>query len=283
MNNVSGIYAISSLCKPERVYVGSAVNINERWRGHRRLLAQGKHCNRKLQNHYNKYGASDLIYRLLISCERNFLLKAEQAFIDFYNPYFNILHKAGSVLGMIHSKESRQKISEARLGKLMPEEVKGRISLAKKGVRFSDIHRKRLSDAKKGGRRSAETRGKISRGSLGRVIAEETRNKIGCARIGMKHSEATLKKMSDSHRGILLSEEHKRKIGEAQRGRHASDETKEKISKSKLGFGRIIINLETGIFYESIIGAAASAGKPRGWLSDRLTGHIENNTMFRYA
>ena len=55
---ISGIYKIQSIIKPERCYIGSAVNIQKRWRDHKRELRNNKHSNKKLQNHCNKYGES---------------------------------------------------------------------------------------------------------------------------------------------------------------------------------------------------------------------------------
>ena len=34
MSKFSGVYKIQSICKPERVYIGSAVNIDKRWKEH---------------------------------------------------------------------------------------------------------------------------------------------------------------------------------------------------------------------------------------------------------
>ncbi len=31
INNISGVYKIQSKIKPERIYIGSSVNINSRW------------------------------------------------------------------------------------------------------------------------------------------------------------------------------------------------------------------------------------------------------------
>jgi group I intron endonuclease len=97
---ISGIYKIQSVVHPERIYIGSAVSVNNRWNCHLCNLKLKKHSNKKLQNHYNKYGESDLQFSLLLGCDKKDLIKNEQYFIDSYNPYFNICKKAESRLGV---------------------------------------------------------------------------------------------------------------------------------------------------------------------------------------
>jgi hypothetical protein len=53
--NISGIYKIQSIINPERVYIGSAISIRNRWCTHKSELKGNKHHSPKLQNHYNKY------------------------------------------------------------------------------------------------------------------------------------------------------------------------------------------------------------------------------------
>jgi len=109
----SGVYKIQSKIKSERIYIGSSVRINNRWKLHIKSLQDGKHGNQKLQRHYNKYGESDLQFIIIEECERNNLLKVEQLFIDSLNPYFNICKIAGSPMGRIIKEESRMKMREA--------------------------------------------------------------------------------------------------------------------------------------------------------------------------
>lgn len=113
---VSGIYIITSNIKPNRIYVGSAVNINKRKREHLNSLKRGDHCNNKLQRHYNKYGRNDLNFYIILECTKNDLLKLEQYFIDFYKPYFNICIVAGSNFGLKRSEETINKLSNSLMG-----------------------------------------------------------------------------------------------------------------------------------------------------------------------
>jgi group I intron endonuclease len=111
---VSGIYKIESKLKPERVYIGSAVNISNRWWRHLRHLKLNRHRNIKLQRHYDKYGESDLRFSILLGCNKEDLIKTEQYFIDSYKPYFNIQLIANSNLGRKWSEETKCKMRIAQ-------------------------------------------------------------------------------------------------------------------------------------------------------------------------
>ena len=118
-----------------------------------------------------------------------------------------------------HSKETKQKMSLAKKGKILSEEHKKKVSLALKGHR----------------------------------ISLETRRKISIAHKGMKASEETRKKLSESHKGYKMSEEQKRKISEANKGRghKHTTETKEKLRNIMLGkTGILAKNWKGGISFE---------------------------------
>lgn len=96
----SGIYQIT--CVPTgKVYVGSTVNIRERWYRHRRLLRVGKHQNPHLQAAWDRYGEACFELSILELAERWDLLIVEQKWIDRIgcaDPArgFNIYETAGS-------------------------------------------------------------------------------------------------------------------------------------------------------------------------------------------
>lgn len=164
---LSGIYRIQSKARPDRIYIGSAVYIHDRWYGHRHKLRKNKHENSKLQNHYNKYGEDDFIFDILFLCDVNELVSAEQFLIDSYNPWFNICKVAGSQLGnkwagrgkqrKPRTQEHKDNLSKSRKGK--PSPLKGikltqeHIEKVKIGTKLAMQNpelRKRLSDKKKG-------------------------------------------------------------------------------------------------------------------------------------
>lgn len=124
----SGIYKIQSKIKSERIYIGSAVNITQRWYCHLSSLRLNKHANKKLQSHYNKYGECDLSFSILICCDKDDLIKHEQYFIDAYNPWFNNTLTAGSNMGLKWTEESKAKIRKPKT-----EQHIINMSIAKKG------------------------------------------------------------------------------------------------------------------------------------------------------
>jgi group I intron endonuclease len=142
----SGIYGIYSKSKPERFYIGSAIDFKIRKYHHFYDLRRNNHKNIKLQRHYNKYGKDDLTFEVIEYCHIHDLLAIEQFYIDEYSPFFNICKIAdyGNQLGLKRSEETRQKLSKANTGKFIGEknpmfnkhhskETKGKISEALKG------------------------------------------------------------------------------------------------------------------------------------------------------
>jgi group I intron endonuclease len=113
---ISGIYKIESKLYPNRLYIGSAIHICKRWTNHLCYLRKGKHTNLKLQRHYNKYGEKDLLFSIIIGCDKEDLIKIEQFFIDSFNPYFNICKVAGNSLGRVVTEITRKKLSESHIG-----------------------------------------------------------------------------------------------------------------------------------------------------------------------
>jgi group I intron endonuclease len=264
---MSGIYKIQSKLKPKRIYIGSAVRIPARWWHHKFQLKNNKHANRKLQNHYNKYGLSDLEFSILTSCDKEELIEKEQFFIDAYKPYFNISITAGNpMMGRHWSEEAKLKLSQSLKGRKRSEETKQKmrliqlnrpieinraISETQKGRHASDETKHRMSESQKGRVHSEETKEKLRIANIGKVITEETRIKIGKANKGHIASEECRKKMSLCHKGNtnMLGKNHspeaKRKISEAlkrighippsAKGIKRSEETKHKMSIAKTG------------------------------------------------
>lgn len=113
-----GVYKIESLRFPGKIYIGSSGNIKQRHSRHLKDLRRNIHPNAKLQNHYNKYGEDDLIFTILVICPLDEILLAEQSFIDWVHPWFNLSLSAFNTAGIIRSEETRRKISESQLGRI---------------------------------------------------------------------------------------------------------------------------------------------------------------------
>jgi len=170
MEVISGIYKIQSKHNRERCYIGSAINITRRWMEHLTSLKANKHYSKKLQNHYNKYGKNDLVFSILIGCDKQDLISTEQFFIDSYKPFFNNNPTAGSPLGRKLSDETKNKIREKKIG-----------------VPLTDYHKQRCSEGQLNGKhpiRTKEWNERIAEGNRGKKRSEETKRKQSELKIG---------------------------------------------------------------------------------------------------
>ena len=76
-----------------------------------------------------KYGYSNFKLEILEYSELNILIEREQYYLDLLNPQYNILKKAGSLLGFKHSEASKEMMRLAHKNLIVSEETKLKISL----------------------------------------------------------------------------------------------------------------------------------------------------------
>ncbi len=84
-----GIYRIENILN-RKVYIGSSLDIERRFKQHKQDLKENRHHSYKLQNDFNKYGNFDNFAFEIIEqteCSRTELLVIEQYYIDRYNAY----------------------------------------------------------------------------------------------------------------------------------------------------------------------------------------------------
>ena len=134
----SGIYKIENLVN-SKLYIGSAVNIEQRWGRHRTDLNCNKHHCVHLQRAYNKYGKENFVYSVIEYVEnKKDLIFIEQFHMDQYGystELYNMCPNAASSLGISRSEEYKNKIARVRLGCKHSEETKNKQSKAKSGDR----------------------------------------------------------------------------------------------------------------------------------------------------
>jgi group I intron endonuclease len=181
----SGIYCIRNKIN-NHIYIGSAVDLDKRRRGHSKDLRRMTHCNCYLQNAFNKYGIKNFSFKVLITCHPDMLLWYEQQFIDQWHPEYNICQIAGSPAN-------------------------------NKGKKFSEAHKHKISEAGKGRKHSEETRKKITLANIGNknAIGNIPWNK---GKKGMKMSEEQKHKISETLKGRMFSDEHKHNISKSKKG-----------------------------------------------------------------
>ena len=249
---ISGIYNIRNLIT-DNIYIGSAVNLNNRWSVHKNHLSNNNHVNDHLQNAWNKYGKENFIFEIIEYVEdKNKLIEKEQLWMDFFKPEYNIRKVAENNIGVKWSDESRKKASDRMKGKDpwnkgkkgVSEETRIKLSESRRnrgnlaffsGKKHSDDAKKKIGSRSKTMTRtphSDETKAKISESKKGHLVSEETRKKISDINTGRIVSEETRSKISKSLNGKIVSEETKAKISESKRGHLVSEETRIKLSNS---------------------------------------------------
>lgn len=94
----SGIYGIKN-AKNGRMYIGSTICFEERWKQHKRELEKGTHHSIKLQRAWNKYGSDAFTFAVLEAIHNTELLfQFEQMWMDAENSVqkgYNVAAKAG--------------------------------------------------------------------------------------------------------------------------------------------------------------------------------------------
>lgn len=132
-----------------------------------------------------------------------------------------------------------------------------------------------------------EYREKLSKSRKGMKFTDEHKNNLKKAKIGYKLSKETIEKSALSRKGMKLSEETKHKISIARKGMVFSELTKKRISESKKGKrpsnAILVLNRETGIYYESATEAEKAHNITNQYLTRMLRGDRKNKTSFTYA
>jgi group I intron endonuclease len=188
---ICGIYYIKNLIT-NKYYIGSSVDIEQRWASHKSDLKLNKHHSKYLQRAYNKYGRAAFEFKFIESCklDNNTIIMKEQYWMNFYKSSnykygYNLYPNARTSLGYKHSKETREK---------------------RKGIEFSEEHLKNLSKSHLGQRawNTGKKHSKKHRDSLKR--AWKLRK---------------LKYPNVWNKGIPMSKEAKKKLSQALKGRIA--------------------------------------------------------------
>lgn len=198
--NPSGIYIIKNIVTGH-IYVGSAVSLPNRKYSHERDLMANRHVNKHLQNSWNKYGESNFQFTILIACPVEYLIKAEQFFIDHFiaklgrEMLFNVRLQAGDTLRDSWTEEQRRRLSSSRKGQSVIDR-----GLSFKGRTHSEETKVRMRAAAKGKTKSPEHCANISKGQQGKTVPQERKDR----------TSATLK-------GRVFTEEHKAKVSQGLR------------------------------------------------------------------
>lgn len=182
-----GIYQITSSVD-NKIYIGSSIDIERRWKRHLSQLINNTHSNILLQRIYDKYGEKNLKFSILLQCERDILKQIEQQFLDQNPNSLNInRHASGGdiISNHPHKTEIRQR----------------QITGTRKAALKEDLRRKRKENGKR-----LYPNGLITKHS------EETKRKMRESR-GFKikiddkiynSAREAAEKLNSNHKSILL-------------------------------------------------------------------------------
>lgn len=213
----SGIYRIRNI-HSGKCYVGSAVNIEARWRVHKHDLNHGAHHSVSLQRAWSKHGSVSFVFEVIETVDdTTLLLEREQYYLssnftpDGKQRGYNISPSAGNCKGVKHTPEMVQKLKDREI----TPEWRANMSKAHKGKKPSDSDRKKRSESLKKWYKNPDNRRKHSDSLMGRKCSSETANKI-----------------SRTQKGKIIPLEQRERISKTLTGKVQSEYTKEKRTKS---------------------------------------------------
>lgn len=219
---MTGIYKIQNKIN-NKVYIGQAIDIEDRWRNHLSSLRTNTHTNTHLQNSFNCYGENAFIFSVIEECSIDALTQQEQFWIDYYggvNSTKNYNQRDAGSHGA-HSEESKRKISESQKG------------IKKAPHTISDEGRKALSKAHIGIKPSDETRIKMSTAHKGITHTDEEKKKISDGIKEYYNNNPDMRKhLAELKRNRSVSQETRNKISEISKNRKVTEETRLKCSES---------------------------------------------------
>jgi group I intron endonuclease len=245
MSIICGIYAIKNIVT-NKIYIGQSMDVQRRWKNHKKDLISNKHANKKMQRSFNKYGSENFEFYMLEVCSLESLSLKEQKWIDSYLKSnllnFNLQVEENNFRGKKHLASTKKYMSKIKKGKYEGKNNPNYGKLQSKETKLKML----LNRPKK---LTVEDVLKIKELLLKRDLSDEeiaqlfdvSRNTITRICNGTRWFHITGGKIINSERrgfrniGKPRSESFKNKIKAKLSGRQLSQETKDKISKSKLG------------------------------------------------
>lgn len=141
-NGKSGIYRWKNIING-KTYIGSSVRLRIRLSQYFNVNHLERNKSMRICRALLKYGYSNFSLEILEYCDSVLCLEREKHHIDHFNPEYNISrHPSSPFLGLIHSKETKDKIKLTKLGISKSEEHKLNLSLADPnivGIEVTDL------------------------------------------------------------------------------------------------------------------------------------------------
>lgn len=232
--NVAGIYKLTCIYNG-KVYIGKAINLNKRLNSHRYCERRSKgRC--YFENVIIKYGWNSFVVEIIETFENfdktkdnKFLLEKEAYYIGVFESTnkdigYNICTYSQDRTGLVHSDDTKEKMSKAKLGKPLSDHHKEAI----KNKMSTEENREKMRNYNLGKTHSEESKEKMRQ-----PRSKEARENIRKSRMGKKHTEESKEKNRQSNLGKKRSDETKLKMRLAKLGKPFSQEHKDKLRESK--------------------------------------------------
>lgn len=282
-----------------RIYIGSTINLKKRMSDYSNITAKQQV---RIYRSIQKYGWDAHKYEVILITTEDKMLEAERLLGEYYNVLKKGLNLRLPKVGDMpcFSDETRNKIRLANLGKKHSDETRAKLR-AKRNLRIckpcSEETKRKISESNKGKIISRESVEKMRIAKIGKKPSAETRAKLSAARKGRIVSEHTRKLYSIIHKGKIVSEETRQKQSAVRKGRKLPPDRlakflaaanaarkPENILAAQEARKKLILNIQTGIYYPSIVEASNSVTHiKRTTLNAMLTGQCKNKSPFIYA
>lgn len=205
-NSTSGIYQIKNVINGKR-YIGSTVNLNQRFKDHKKLLRANKHPNKHLQSAWLKYGETKFTFELIEKTNIEELILKEQYYIDLYSTHnrkigYNLSKTAGTTLGYEFSEDSKIKMSNTKINTNTQNNIR---------IKAESINNQYLNFDK-----SKKENVDVNNPFYNKTHSDETKEKMRLAKLGKKNPNYGKSPML----GKKLTEEHKLKIANSNSGKN---------------------------------------------------------------
>lgn len=228
---VCGVYSFTHV-PTGRKYVGSAVDVYSRKRGHELAVLKGKGC--YFHDEVRRLGLDQFEFEIVERCAADVRFEREK----FYITSFNSLYPSGFNIVDDPTKGWDYMFNETSL-KRMSDRAKGNTHM--RGFKFTEEAKAAMSVVQRASHNRPEVRAKMSASHKGKKLPLEQRMKIAAAGIGRKPSEETRAKLSASAVGRVKTLEHRARIALSGMGkknalRHRlSDDVKRRLSLASMG------------------------------------------------
>lgn len=238
MDKISCIYKITS--PSGKVYIGQTSDFTKRIRKYKYLDCKEQP---RVYRSFLKYGFENHIIECICICEGGDLNSKERYFQEKYNSIGEnglncMLVTSDNVCGC-HSQLTKNKIRASSTGRRVSELTLEKMKVASKN----------------------------------RIGIKEHMNKIRKLRIKYKHSDESKRKMSIARKGRIFTKEHICNLTQSKIGKKRDPE---KTRIRALKRCKILLNINTGVYYIGIKEAAFSIGISTNTLYGALGGKYKN-------